>query len=364
MGLNVKMKKIVLIIIALVCALIFLGTIVFLYNKSQEKPVIYETRHPITTTIIKKTIATGSISPRKEVEIKSQVSGVVEKILLDAGEAIKTDEIIAKIRIIPNIERLNNAESLLEQAKINFEDAQKELKRQKKLFEDKLISEFEYNKYLLSYKLKQEIVASAESNLAIVREGASKKSGKTSNVVKATLDGMILDIPVKEGTFITETNNFNAGTTIAYIANMQDMIFEGRVDESEVGKIHEGMELYLTIGAIESEPFIAILEYISPKGYNDQGTIKFQIKASITLQEGKFIRAGFSANADIVLDKRENVLAINEGLLQFDNGVPYVEVEVGKQEFKRRNIELGLSDGINIEVISGLKALDKIKKPI
>ncbi|WNO09783.1 efflux RND transporter periplasmic adaptor subunit [Teredinibacter sp. KSP-S5-2] len=358
------MKKVILSLLGIICVILFIGTIVFLYNKSQEPPVIYQTASPFETDIIKKTIATGSITPRKEVEIKSQVSGIVEKIYVEAGNPIGNGEVIAKIRIIPDIERLNNAESLLETARINFEDSQREKKRQEQLFGEKIISEVEYNKYLLDYKLKQEALTSAESNLAIVREGASKKSGKTSNLVSATLDGLILDIPVKEGTFITETNNFNAGTTIAFIANMQDMIFEGRVDESEVGKLHEGMQLLLNIGAIESEPFTAELEYISPKGYDDQGTIKFQIRASVNLQEGTFIRAGFSANADIVLDKRENVLALNEGLLQFDNGQPYVEVQVGEQKFERRDIKLGISDGINIEVLDGITLQDKIKKPM
>ncbi len=357
------MKKVMSLFFIFTLLVVFVGTGVFLYNKSQEKPVVYKTASPEKRDIINKTVATGRIIPRKEVEIKSQVSGIVETIYVEAGDEIKSGELIAKIRIIPNMERLNTAESQLEKANINFENAKKELERQKKLFEDKLIPEFEYNKYVHDYNLQQETLNAAESNLSIIREGASQRAGKVSNMVKATLTGLLLDIPVKQGTFVTETNTFNAGTTIANIANMQDMIFEGTVDEAEVGKLHEGMELLLNIGAMENDAFIANLEYISPKGIDDQGTIKFSIKAAVKLRQDRFLRAGYSANADIVLDRRTQVLAINERLLQFDKGEPYVEVETAPQQFERREIQTGLSDGIYIEVISGISAQDKIKQP-
>lgn len=358
------MKKFFLVLLALFIAVLFIGTAVFLYKKSQEKPVIYQTEQASIRDIVSKTVATGKIIPRKEVEVKSQVSGVVEKIYVEAGQAIEENGLIAKIRIIPNIERLNQAQSQLERAKLNFDNARIELDRQQKLFEEKLISEFEYNKYVLDFNLQKETLDAAESNLAIIREGASKKEGQVSNLVKATLSGLILDIPVKEGTFVTETNTFNAGTTIANLANMQDIIFEGTVDESEVGKIHTGMELLLNIGAMESEPFTAELEYISPKGWDDQGTIKFQIRAAVKLRADRFLRAGYSANADIVLDRATQVIAINERLLQFDKGRPYVEVEVATQSFERRTITTGISDGIFIEVKEGLSVQDNIKVPI
>ncbi len=357
------MKKFLLYTIALILALIFIGTAVFLYNKSQEKPVIYETTQAEQKNIIKKTVATGKIIPRKEVEVKSQVSGVVEQIYIEAGQPIKKDELIAKIQIIPNIERLNQAQSQLETARLKFENSKRELERQKQLFDENLIAEFEYNKYVHDFNLQQEALSSAESNLAIIREGASKKEGQVSNLVRATLSGLILDIPVKEGTFVTETNTFNAGTTIANLANMQDIIFEGTVDESEVGKISNGMELLLNVGAMEAEPFVAKLEYISPKGWDDQGTIKFQIRAAVQLREDRFLRAGYSANADIVLDRADNVLAINERLLQFDKGKTYVEIETSPQSFEKREIQTGISDGIFIEVISGLSSEERIKVP-
>lgn len=358
------MKKFFSIVLGIGILAVFVGTAVFLYQKSQEKPVIYQTSSPEIRDIIKKTVATGRIVPRKEVEIKSQVSGVVETLYVQAGEPIEENQLIAKIRIIPNMERLNAAESQLETARISYENAKKELARQRKLFEDKLIPEFEFNKYLLDFSLQEEALKGAQSNLEIIREGAAQKEGMVSNRVTATVSGLILDIPVKEGTFVTETNTFNAGTTIANIANMQDMIFEGSVDESEVGKIHEGMELLLNIGAMESEPFVAELEYVSPKGWDDQGTIKFSIKAAVQLRKDRFLRAGYSANADIVLDRRDQVLAINERLLQFDDGQPFVEVETAPQVFEKRRVKTGLSDGIYVEIVDGISASDKIKQPI
>ena len=356
------MRKLAFFAVILGIGCLFVGTAVFLYQKSIEKPVVYETDKPFKTDIVKKTVATGKITPRKEVEIKSQVSGVVETLFVEAGVLVNKGDLLAKIELIPDMEQLNMAESQLETARINLKNAMRELDRQKELVEDKLISENEYYKYVLDFDLQRESVNAAENNVALIREGASKNSDKVSNLVRATLQGTVLDIPVKEGTFVTETNTFNNGTTIATIADMNDMIFEGKVDESEVGKIREGMELVLNIGAIEEEPFTAILEYISPKGVEDQGTIKFELRAALTLKDDSYLRAGYSANADIVLDRRENVLAINEGNLQFEGQDSFVEIEVAQKVFERRDVETGLSDGINIEVVVGLEESDLIKK--
>ena len=287
---------------------------------------------------------------------------MVQQIFVEPGKEIKKGELIAKIEIIPNMERLNAAESNVQSARLNAENAQRELKRQRKLFAEKLIPEFEYNKFLLEYNLNKEALIAAESNLAIIREGASKQADKVANLVRSTIDGLILDIPVREGSFVTETNTFNAGTTIANVANMQDMIFEGKIDESEVGRIKEGMNLVLKIGALENLPYQAELEYISPKGFDDNGTIKFQIRAAVQLSQSDFLRAGYSANAEIILDKREQVLAINEAALFFEGEKTFVEVEMTPQHFEKREVSTGLSDGINIEVLSGLSANTKLKK--
>jgi HlyD family secretion protein len=355
------MKKFIWYAVLGLIAVVFIGTAVFLYNKSQEKPVIYSSDAVFKTTIIKKTVAVGKVIPRREVEIKSQVSGVVEKLYVVAGQNVNKGDIIAKITLAPNMVMLNQAESQLETAKINLQNATDEYERQKKLFADKLISTSEYNKFLLNYDLQKEAVTSAENNLLLMKSGATKKSDKVSNMIPATVTGMILDLPFKEGAFVVETSSFGAGTTIATLADMNDMIFEGMVDESEVGKIREGMELVLDVGALEGEPFTAILEYISPKGVTDQGTIKFQIRAAVKLSEKLFLRSNYSANADIVLDKKENVVAINEGNLIVEEKAQFVEIETGPQKFEKREVKTGISDGINIEILEGLKEGDKIK---
>lgn len=355
------MKKFFGYVALALIAFIFIGTALFLFNKSREKPRVFTSSAPIETTIVNKTVATGKVIPRKEVNVTSQVSGVVEQVFVVAGQTVKKGDLIAKITLAPNMVMLNSAESQLESAKINLQNASEEFERQKKLYADKLISISEYNKYELAFKLQREAMQSAENNLLLIREGATRKSDLVSNMIRATVDGMILDVPNKEGAFIVESSTFGAGTTVATLADMTDMIFEGMVDEAEVGKIREGMELVLDVGALEGEPFTAELEYISPKGVEDQGTIKFEIRAAVTLSDKLFLRANYSANADIVLEKKENVLAINERDLIFENEKHFVEVEVAPQTFEKRQIETGLSDGLNIEVISGLSKTDKIK---
>ena len=356
------MKRFFIALTILIIIGLFVGTGYYLYQKSEEPPVVYETDQPFQTDIYKKTIATGSIVPRKEIATKSQVSGVVDKLYVEEGDQVSIGQLIAKIKIIPNVVALNNAQAQLETAKINFDNAQKELKRQKGLFDEQVISEFDYNQFLLDFKLRRQEVEAAENNLELIKEGSSQKSGNVSNLVKSTVDGMILDIPVKEGTFIIESNTFNEGTTIATIADMSEMIFEGKVDESEVGRIKEGMDLLLSVGAIEGEVFDASLEFISPKGTSEEGAIKFDIKASIELKEDVFLRAGYSATADIVLEKRENVLAIRESNLLFEDEKTFVEVMTGEQQFEKREVTTGLSDGINIQIMAGLSKEEMIKK--
>ncbi|MGK7397559.1 MAG: efflux RND transporter periplasmic adaptor subunit [Candidatus Cyclobacteriaceae bacterium M3_2C_046] len=356
------MKKIFTFTIIIILVASFIGTGYFLYKKSEKPAEVYETEKPFVTNIIKKTVATGSIVPRKEIEVKSQVSGVVEKLYVEAGEKVTSGQLIAKIKIIPDVVALNNAESSLNRARINFNNAERELNRQQQLFKEKVISEVEFNEFLLDYNLRKQELEAAENNLELVKEGASKKSGNVSNLVHSTVDGMVLDVPVEEGDFVIETNTFNDGTTIAAVADMNEMIFEGKVDESEVGKIKEGMDLNLKVGAIENETFYAQLEYIAPKGVEEEGAIQFEIKAAINLNQDFFLRAGYSANADIVLDKRDSVLAIKESNLIFENDTTYVEVEVADQQFEKKQVKTGLSDGINIEVVEGVSKDDKLKK--
>lgn len=350
------------VILLTICLVAVTGGAGFYINQSDQEAPTAETEKPEYIDIMKKTTATGSIIPRKEIDIKSQVSGVVSNIYVEAGEIVENGQLIAKIRIIPNMVELNNAQSELKTARINFDNAKREKERQEVLYKDNIISEVEYNRFLLDYNLSQERLQAAESKVQLIKEGASRKSGQTTNLVKATAAGMVLDVPVREGTFVIESNTFNEGTTIASVADMNAMIFEGKVDEADIGKVKEGMGLILTIGAIEGETFDASLEYVSPKGLEEEGAIKFEVRAEVALDGDNFIRAGYSANADIVLEKKEQVLAIKESNVVVENDSSFVEVQRNAQEFEKVLVETGLSDGVHVEILAGITPEDNIKK--
>jgi HlyD family secretion protein len=358
------MKRALGILAIVIVITIFGGTLYYLYSKSTEPPVTFQTEAPFVKTIIQKTVATGSVVPRKEVEVKPQVSGILDELFVEAGDKVAEGDLIAKIRIIPNMVSLANAENRLNRARISLKNAERELARNRKLRRDGAVSESVFQQYEIEHENAKEEMAAATDNLELIRRGTTKKSGRTTNtLVRSTIDGMVLEVFLEEGDSVIESNTFNAGTTIASIADMDQLVFLGKVDESEVGKIRPGMDLLLTIGAIERQRFGAVLEHISPKGREESGAIQFEIRAAVKLKEGIFVRANYSANADIVLDRRDEVLAINEGLLQFEkDGSTFVEVETAPQVFEKRKIETGLSDGIAIEVVSGLTAEDRIKK--
>ncbi len=364
------MKKVFRIALLIFIAALFLGTIGFLASKSKKKPVVYNLEKPQKITITKKTIATGSVIPRKEIQIKPQISGIVQEIYLEAGQMVKTGEVIAKVKVIPDMINLNAAESRLNQAQLNYENEKIKFDRQKQLFDKKVIAESDYLNAQLAFNTAKEELEAAKSNLEIIKEGVSKKAATASNtLIRSTITGMILDVPIKEGNSVIQSNSFNDGTTIAIVADMNDMIFEGKVDETEVGKIHEGMNLKLTIGAIDKTQFDARLEYISPKGVEENGAIQFKIKAKVVLQQGQFIRSGYSANADIELERRDSVMGISEGRIVFSNDSAFVEVLTSDttavpQVFTKKHIELGLSDGLFIEVKKGLEFTDLIKADV
>jgi HlyD family secretion protein len=372
------MKRTRTVIVLAIIVILFASALFYLWKKNQEDPITYTSETPTEQTIVVKTVATGSIVPKEEVLIKPNISGVIEEIFIEAGEYIKSGDLIAKIRVIPNVSSLTSAKNniatsrtALETAKINFKTEEANYNRQKALFDKGVISinEFEgiKNKYL---QAKQSVdqaqinVTSASQNYDIIKTGTTSGLGNIAQTqVRATISGMVLDVPVKVGNQVIESNNFNEGTSIASLADINKMIFEGKVDESEVGKIKEGLPLEITIGAIENKKFDAVLDYIAPKGVAENGAIQFEIKGSIKSLDSTFIRAGLSANASIILDKAENVLAIKEALVQYDSKTkkPFVEVEVGDQKFERRDVELGISDGIFVEVKSGVTKSDKIK---
>jgi HlyD family secretion protein len=359
------MKRILSIILILFFASLVGGTFYFLWAKTRKKSSEAKTETPQVTDIVKKTVATGAIVPRQEVEIKPKVSGVLEELYVEPGRMVKKGDPIGKIQIVPDAVNLNRAEADVRSAKIAYDNAKRELDRNQKLFAQGIISDAELQKWKTENDLRKQEYNSASSNLQLVKEGAARGSKGTSSniVVSSTVDGMIIDVPVKKGFSVIESNNFNPGTTVAVVADMGDMIFQGQVDESEVGKIQLGMKLEIKIGAIEDQTFEGTLEYIAPKGKEIDGAIQFEIKAAIVRKADVFIRAGYSANADIVLEAHRGVMAIREALLQFDEGKPYVEVETSPKQFERRDIELGLSDGINVEVKSGLAADASVKIP-
>ncbi|MFT4522301.1 MAG: HlyD family secretion protein [Bacteroidia bacterium] len=355
------MKRTLKFMGVIVFVALFVYTMYYLYQKSIEKPIRYSTETAFTTNIIKKTVATGSVVPKNEIEIKPQLSGIIEQLFVEPGQQVIKGDLIAKIRVIPNMTSLNNAESRVNRARIELSRAKNDYNRNKPLFDQGVVSPQEMQSYTISLENAQEEYSSANDNLKITRDGVSSRTGSTSNLIKSTVSGTVLDVPVEVGNSVIEANNFNAGTTIAFVADMKEMIFEGRVDESEVGKLKPGMELILTLGALENEQIKAILSYISPKGVEDQGAIQFEIKAVIKNETKAYIRANYSANADVVLQRKDNVLAISEGLLIFEGKETFVEVEISEQAFERRSVKLGLSDGINVEVLSGVSKEDRIK---
>ena len=390
-----------------------IGLVTYFYTQNAKDPVVYKTEHPVLTDIIKKTVATGSIKPRQEVQVKPQVSGVVDELYVQAGDLVKKGDRLARIKLIPSELNVNSAQSNVELARLRLDEARRELKRQQEintknldvesarvtyenakrederqrgLFEEGIISEQDYNRFKLDMEIQKAALENAEivavnslkqfetsvdirqqeleaaiNNLQLLREGVTRNSKQVANVVVSTVDGMELDVPVEEGFSVIERNNFNEGTSIAVVADMNSLIFEGMVDESDVGKLKEGMPLELTVGAIQDMRFDAALEYISPKGVDENGTVKFEVRAAVKPTTEVFLRAGYSANADIILDRRKSVIAIKERDVLFEEDTTFVEIEVGDRQFEKKTVELGLSDGILVEVVNGLDTTAQVK---
>ncbi|MCL6461960.1 MAG: efflux RND transporter periplasmic adaptor subunit [Flavobacterium micromati] len=358
------MKKGFTITILITIALVFFGALYYLYAKNQAPPIVFETDKTEVKTIIKNTIATGNIVPDEEVLIKPNISGIIEAVYIKAGQNIKAGDLIAKIRVVANVSNLSTSQNQVQSDKIALDNQEKVFLRQKTLYDKGVISANDYDAAQLAYKQAKQNYAASKQGFDIVKTGTSSGLGNYANtLIRSTVNGMVLDVPVKVGNQVIESNNFNEGTTIASVADVGRMIFVGKIDESEVGKIKEKLPIEITIGAIENKKFDAVLQYIAPKGKTENGAIQFEIKASLDNRENTFIRAGLSANASIILEKAEKVLALKESLIQFDKKTqkPYVEVENGAQKFVRKDIILGVSDGIYVEIKSGLKASDKLK---
>ncbi len=372
------MKRKGTLITLIVIGVSFILGVRYIWLKDQQDPIIYQYEQAQMGSVVKKTVATGSIVPKEEVLIKPNISGIIDAIFVEAGAIVKTGDLIAQVRVVPNINALNSAQNGIKAAKTQLETARLALERQtsiyerqQRLYERGVISANEFDTARLSfdqatqrYNQEQVNLLAAEQTYDIVKTGSTKGLGAVANTeIRATVSGMILDVPVKVGNQVIEANNFNDGTTIAILADVNKMIFEGKVDESEVGKITENLALEITVGAIENKSFDAILDYIAPKGVEENGAVQFEIKGSLSKKDTTFIRAGLSANASIILARADSVLTIKESLVQYDRQTqqPFVEVETGNQEFERRDLVLGISDGLIVEVISGVSLEDQIK---
>ena len=361
------MKKYSKLIIAAIIALIFIGTFVFLWQKSQPKEVVYNEFTPKLDSIQKTTIITGKIEPRNEVNIKPQISGIISELLKEPGDYVNAGDVIAKVKVIPDMAQLSSAEMRVRLAEINLKQAQTDFEREQNLFNQKLVSADEFDKVKISLNQAKHEKLAAQDALEVVRDGVSKSNAKASStLIRSTISGVILDIPVKVGNSVILSNTFNDGTTIATVAHMKDLIFRGNIDETEVGQLVNGMNMKITIGALQDLKFDAALEYISPKAIESNGTNQFEIKAAVKLVEGGKIRSGYSANAEIVLDKANKVLCIPESAIEFSGDSTFVYVIKGKgrnKTYDRTFVETGLSDGVNIEIKKGITAKDKVRGP-
>lgn len=358
------MKKFFKIFLLVLLAVAVLGTFWFLWKKSRPVVKKYQVEAVTMGNIDKRTVATGKVEPRNEILIKPQMSGIIAEVYKEAGDMVKAGDIIAKIKVIPDMVSLNSAESRVERAQISFDQAKRSYDRDSKLFDEKVISKEDFEKSDLQYKNAKEELKTAKDNLSLTRDGISNdKSQVTNTLVRSTITGTILDVPVKVGNSVIQSNNFNDGTTIATVANMSDMLFVGKLDETEVGKIKVGMPMDITIGALQDQKLSATLEYVSPKGKEENGAIMFEMKAAVKVPKDVFVRAGYSANAEIVLTKSDNIITIPESCIEFSGDTAFVYVLKTKepQAFTKKQIKIGLSDGVKIEVKSGLKTKDKIR---
>ncbi len=361
------MKKYRKLIIAAIIALIFIGTFVFLWQKSQPKEIVYNEFTPEKNEVKKTTIITGKIEPRNEVNVKPQISGIITELLKEPGDYVQAGEIIAKVKVIPDMAQLSSAESRVRLADLNLQQAKIDYEREKNLYDQKLVSADDFDKVNQKLKQAKEELMASEDALQVVRDGVSKSNAKASStLIRSTISGVILDIPVKVGNSVILSNTFNDGTTIASVANMNDLIFRGNIDETEVGQLYNGMPMKITIGALQDLKFDANLEYISPKAVESNGANQFEIKAAVKVVNDDKIRSGYSANAEIVLAQVQKALTIPESAIEFSGDSTFVYVIKGEgvqKTYERKQVTTGLSDGVNIEIKKGLTTKDKVRGP-
>ena len=356
------MKKVLKYIVVALIAIVFLGTFIFLFVKSKPKEVKYHELTVEQADIQRTTVVTGKIEPRNEVNIKPQINGIISELYKEAGQHVERGEVIAKLTVIPDMTSLSSAQSRVRLADINLKQAATNLEREKALYDKNLVSAEEYDQVQQQYNQAKEERAAAQDALEVIRDGVSKSNAKSSStLVRSTITGLILDIPVKVGNSVIQANTMNDGTTVATVANMNDLIFDGQIDETEVGALAEGMPVVITIGALQDYSFDATLEYIAPKAVENNGSNQFEIKAAVKTEPGKTIRSGYSANAEIVLQRAEQVLTVSESALEFSGDSTFVYLKGADGAFARTQVTTGISDGINIEVKDGLKKGDVVR---
>lgn len=340
-----------------------LAAIVYFLKQNSEPTKLYETETLERKDIVNKVIVTGKVIPEDEINIKPQISGIIDKVFLEEGVEVKAGDLIAVIKVVPNEQSLNQAAGRVRTAEIALSNAKLEYDRNKTLFDKGVVSSQDFNNLKLTFDQAEQEVNNAKADYQIIRRGSAGGSSSANTNIRATVSGTILEIPVEEGDQVIQSNNFNDGTTIATIADMTKMIFEGEVDEAEVGKLRVGMPLDISLGALEKDKFGANLKFIAPKGVEEEGAVQFKIEGDLVVNDSTYVRAGYSANASIVLNEKKDVLTIKEALLQFDKETekPFVEVEVGENEFERKDVELGISDGIDVEILAGIDENAKIK---
>ena len=357
------MKNLVKYIIVTLVVISLLGVLKYFSDANSSSIIDYDTDQPFYTSIKKEVVATGKLNPEDEIELKPQVSGIIDKIFVEEGDIVMRGDLIANIRVVPNEQALLSARSRINSAKLSYENSSKLFERSEKLFDKDVISKQDFENSQLSMEQSKESLRQAENDFKIIKQG-TLTGGSTANTnVLSQISGTILEIPVREGSPITESNTFSPGTTIATVADMTKMIFEGQVDETEVSKLAEGTKIKVILGALEKEEFDSKLTFVAPKGIELGGAVQFKIKADVNIPENVNVRAGYSANAIMSIGKKENILCVNESLLQFNRitDKPFVEIEQEDGSFKTVNVEVGLSDGINVEILKGVKEGDKIK---
>jgi HlyD family secretion protein len=357
------MNKTVKIILGIFVLILLVVVLKYFKDSNAKEVVDYKTEQPFYSSLDTKTVATGKLNPEEEIELKPQISGIVDQIFVEEGDLVRKGDLIAKIRVVPNEQALGSAKSRINSAKLSYENAQTLFGRNKLLFEKGVISKQDFENSELSLNQSKESYAQAQDDYKIIKQGSLSGGSSANTNIIAQIPGTILEIPVREGDQVIQSNNFNAGTTIATIADMSKMIFEGKVDESEVGKLEEGKDIKVILGAIAEKEFPAVLTFVAPKGVEENGAVQFTIKADVAIEASTKIRAGYSANAEIEIESKDSVLVIKEALLQFNriSEKPFVELRAEDGTFSKKNVTIGLSDGINVEITEGVEEDDQIK---